>query len=196
MKGIKMHEVYVTDKAFEKNEFIQNSLTTGEYENCIFRNCNFANGDLSASKFIDCRFEGCNLSLSTLNKTALREVNFKDCKMLGLRFDNCLDFGLSFSFDGCQLNHCSFYRTKIRNTVFRNSQLRETDFTNCDLSNVIFDNCDLAGALFDHTILEKADFRTSYNYSLDPEINRIKKAKFSIAGVAGLLGKYDIDIEY
>jgi hypothetical protein len=43
--------------------------------------------------------------------------------------------------------------------------------------------------------LEKADFRTSYNYSINPEVNRIKKAKFSTAGIAGLLCKYDIEIE-
>jgi fluoroquinolone resistance protein len=44
-------------------------------------------------------------------------------------------------------------------------------------------------------LLEKADFRTAYNYSIDPEKNRIKKAKFSIFGVTGLLDKYDIEIE-
>jgi hypothetical protein len=37
--------------------------------------------------------------------------------------------------------------------------------------------------------------RTSYNYSINPEVNRIKKAKFSTTGIAGLLHKYDIEIE-
>jgi hypothetical protein len=60
----------------------------------------------------------------------------------------------------------------------------------------MFDNCNLERATFDQTILEKSDLRTSYNYSLDPEINRIKKAKFSILSIAGLLDKYDIEIEY
>ena len=115
--------------------------------------------------------------------------------MLGLRFENCNAFGLSFSFDNCQLNHSSFYKTKIKRTVFKNSQLHEVDFTACDLTNTLFDNCDLKGAIFENTNIEKADFRTSCNYSLDPEINRIKKAKFSISGVSGLLDKYDIEIE-
>jgi hypothetical protein len=44
-------------------------------------------------------------------------------------------------------------------------------------------------------VLEKTDFRTAYNYSFDPENNRIKKAKFSLAQVVGLLDKYDIHIE-
>jgi len=63
------------------------------------------------------------------------------------------------------------------------------------LTNAVFDNCNLSQAIFENTILEKTDFRTSYNYSIDPEINRIKKAMFSIAGLSGLLNKYDIDIE-
>lgn len=115
--------------------------------------------------------------------------------MLGLHFDTCSEFGLSFSFDTCQLNHSSFYKTKLKKTVFKNSQLQDTDFAETDLTSAMFDNCNLIQATFDNTILEKADFRTSYNYSLDPEINRIKKAKFSISGISGLLDKYDIDIK-
>jgi uncharacterized protein YjbI with pentapeptide repeats len=115
--------------------------------------------------------------------------------MLGLRFDTCHEFGLSVSFDGCQLNLSSFYKTKIKKTVFKNSQLEEVDFAEADLTSSVFDDCNLTQAIFDHTILEKTDFRTSFNYSIDPEINRIKKAKFSISGISGLLDKYDIDIE-
>ena len=59
----------------------------------------------------------------------------------------------------------------------------------------MFDHCDLSQAVFDRTILEKADFRTSYNYSIDPENNKIKKAKFSMTGISGLLAKYDIEVE-
>lgn len=70
----------------------------------------------------------------------LQEVHFKDCKMLGLRFDNCNSFGLSFSFDGCQLNHTSFYKTKIKSARFNNSQLQGVDFKEADLTNTVFDN--------------------------------------------------------
>jgi uncharacterized protein YjbI with pentapeptide repeats len=93
------------------------------------------------------------------------------------------------------LNHSSFYKTKIKKTLFQNSQLQETDFTECDLTNSVFDKCDLMNATFDNTILEKADLRTSYNFSIDPERNNIKKAKFTLQGVPGLLNKYDIDIQ-
>jgi fluoroquinolone resistance protein len=72
--------------------------------------------------------------------------------------------------------------------------LTEADFSESDLTAAVFDHCDLARATFDHTVLEKADFRTAVNYSIDPEKNKIKKARFSMAGIAGLLDKYDIDI--
>ena len=58
-----------------------------------------------------------------------------------------------------------------------------------------FINCDFSGAVFENTILEKADLRTAINYSIDPEINRLKKAKFSMPGLIGLLDKYDIELE-
>jgi uncharacterized protein YjbI with pentapeptide repeats len=73
--------------------------------------------------------------------------------------------------------------------------MHEVDFSESDLSNATFDNCDLLTATFDRTVLEKADFRTAYNYAIDPENNRIKKARFSTAGLAGLLFKYDLDIK-
>lgn len=190
-----MQDVYTIDKTFEKHDFVQKPLAKGEYENCIFRMCDLSGNDLSGFKFSDCEFVGSNLSLAKLNKTALQDIKFRDCKLLGLRFDLSNDFGLSFSFDNCILNHSSFYKTKLKKTSFTNSQLQETDFTECDLTNSIFDNCDLARAMFENSILEKVDLRTSYNYIIDPEINRIKKAKFSLSGIAGLLAKYEIEIE-
>lgn len=72
---------------------------------------------------------------------------------------------------------------------------QETDFSETELTLSVFDNCDLERAIFDRTNLEKADFRTSWHYSIDPTINRIRKARFSKDGIAGLLNRYDIRIE-
>lgn len=186
-----MEDNYNIDKQFERID----SLRPGEYDNCTFSHCDLSGKDLSGLIFIDCTFSHCNLSLAKLGRTAFREVVFKDCKMLGLRFDTCHEFGLSFSFEGCQLGQSSFFKTKIKKTIFKNTQMRETDFAEADLTEASFENCDLAQAIFDHTILEKADFRTAYNFTIDPEINRVKKAKFSRTGIAGLLDKYEIEID-
>ena len=114
--------------------------------------------------------------------------------MLGLQFENCNQFGLSFEFSGCTLNHSSFYQMSLRKIRFENCQLHEVDFTECDLSEGKFENCDLNRATFDRTNVEKVNFRSSYNYSIDPENNRIKKAIFSKDGITGLLDKYAIEI--
>jgi uncharacterized protein YjbI with pentapeptide repeats len=190
-----MEEVYISDQTFDKYSFAENRPEKGEYENCIFKMCDFSGYDLSGYKFSECDFIASNLSLVKLNTTALQNITFRDCKLMGLHFYTCNEFALSLSFDGCILNHSSFYRMKLRKTSFTNSQLQETDFTECDLSSSIFDRCDLTKAMFENSILEKVDFRSASNYIIDPEINRIKRAKFSLPGVTGLLSKYDIVIE-
>ena len=95
---------YHQDKTFDKLNFTANPLAKGEYENCVFKNCELSNTDLTDVKFIECRFIACNLSLAKLMRTTLRDVNFKDCKMLGMHFDKCNEFGLSVSFDTCNLS--------------------------------------------------------------------------------------------
>ena len=190
-----MSQAFIQDQNFDKLDYTQEPLAKGEYENSTFTNCNFEETNLNDIKFISCDFHDCNWSLAQLNGTVLREVKFKDCKMLGLQFETCNDFGLSFSFENCQLNHSTFFQMNIKKTIFQNCQLREIDFSESNLSNVVFDNCDLSQAIFINTVLDKADFRTAYNYSIDPESNRLKKAKFSILGISGLLDKYDLVIE-
>lgn len=190
-----MSQAFTQDQTFNKINFTEEPLLKGEYENCTFTNCNFEETNLTEFKFIDCEFRDCNLSLVLLHGTVLREVKFKDCKMLGIQFETCNDFGLYFSFENCQLNHSTFFQMNIKKTIFRNCQLREIDFSETNLTNVTFDNCDLSQSIFVHSILDKADLRTAYNYSIDPENNRLKKARFSILGISGLLDKYDIVIQ-
>lgn len=190
-----MKQTYISDQDFQNINCTDQPFERGEYENCTFRNCSFEYADLSGFSFTDCEFITCNLSMTKLVKTAFRSVYFKECKMFGLQFNECNGFGLSFTFDGCALNNAVFYTTSIKKTVFKNSKLIETDFAESDLSQSVFKNCDLSGAIFDRTNLEKADLRTSFNYSIDPSVNRLKKAKFSLSEVHGLLYKLDIEID-
>ena len=190
-----MHNHFVENKTFDKVNFKETVLLKGEYENCLFSTCDFSNTDLSNIKFMACKFDHCNLSMVLLGNTAFKEVSFTNSKMLGLRFDHCSAMAFEITIDNCILNHGSFYKMKLKNTIFKSSNLEEVDFTECDLTAAVFDDCNLLKAVFENTILEKADFTTAYNYAFDPEINRMKKAKFSISGVAGLLQKYNIEID-
>jgi len=187
-----MGTVYFEDETFEGGAV---ALPKGEYDRCVFSNCDLSGKALSGFRFVDCAFRGCNLSLAKVSNTVWRDVAFSDCKMLGLRFDQCAAFGLAVSFERCQLNYSSFQKTKIRKTVFAHSLLQEVDFTDCDMSQAVFDHCDLDRAVFHRSGAEGTDFRTAFNFVIDPEANKIRKALFSIQGLPGLLGKYDIVIE-
>lgn len=186
--------MYFEEETFEQVDFSKKRIKIGEYENCTFLDCDFSNSDISELNFIDCEFKGCNLSMVNLDNTIFNNVIFIDCKMLGLQFENCNDLLLSISFYNCTLNHSSFSGVDSKITTFENSKLHEVDFTNSDLSKSIFNNCDFQNATFVNTNLQESDFTSSYNYVIDPEINRIRKAKFDLPGVLGLLTKYDIKI--
>ncbi len=182
---------FFVEKTFER----VNAPEKGEYELCVFKSCDLSNADLSGNKFIECQFVDCNLSNALIRDVILRDVSFNGCKMLGLMFNTCNSFGFSVGFNGCILNHSSFYQKKMKGTAFKNSKLQESDFTESDLTNAVFENCDLLNAAFEKTILEKTDFRTSFNYSINPDLNKIKKARFSLSGIEGLLRHIDIEID-
>lgn len=190
-----MSNSYYEEQVYEGINFTTEGFPRGDYEICTFINCDLSNCDLSHSKFTECEFKGCNLSMVKVIKTSLNDAKFAECKLLGINFENCDTFLFSVAFDHCTLNYSSFYKRLLKKSRFTHCIMQETDFTDCDLSQSIFDQCDLAKAKFENTILEKVDFRTAYNYSIDPEMNRIKKAQFSLPGVVGLLAKYDIVIK-
>jgi len=188
-------DAFVEDQTFETIDFKAKPPAKGHYDHCTFIHCDLSSVNLSEIIFVDCLFTGCNLSMAAVSATVFRDVRFADCKMLGVRFDQASTFGLACRFEGCILDHSSFYATKMKKTAFTRCQLRQVDFTECDLSQAVFDGCDLADAMFERTVLEKADLRGAINYSIDPAVNRVKKARFSLEGVRGLLGKFDILIE-
>ncbi|HKK43661.1 MAG TPA: pentapeptide repeat-containing protein [Bacteroidales bacterium] len=190
-----MMKEFFDEEKFENLNFQTKGLSPGDYDNCSFINCDFTRTDLSVINFLECEFIQCNLSLAKLTDTIFQDVRFLSCKLTGLHFDDCNKVIFSVTFDNCSLDVCSFYKLKMKGTCFRNSKIAESDFEETDLSSAIFDTCDLTKSLFNHTNLEKTNFRTAFNYSIDPELNNIKKAMFSLHGITGLLDKYDIDIE-
>jgi uncharacterized protein YjbI with pentapeptide repeats len=127
--------------------------------------------------------------------TAFRDCQFQSSKMLGIRFEDCNPIGFFVAFDGCNLNHCSFYDMKLKKTQFIESQLEAVDFSQADLSNARFHNTTLIGALFQNTVLEQADLRTALHFQIDPTVNRLKKAKFSKEGLVGLTAGLGIIVE-
>jgi fluoroquinolone resistance protein len=190
-----MDRSYAENQEFQKINFAEDPLPFGDYENCRFGNGNFANANLSGFRFTDCSFTACNMGMAGIKDTAFRNVSFKDCKLLGLRFSDCNSLLFAVHFEDCMLSAASFYKRKMKGTVFKNCRLQDADFTDADLTQAVFQECELLRAIFENTNLEKADLYTAYDYSIDPLQNKVKRARFATAGVAGLLQKFDIIIE-
>jgi fluoroquinolone resistance protein len=165
------------------------------FDNCKFISCDFSYADLSNKTFVDCRFENCNLSLIKLVNAGLQGVVFTDCKLSGVNFSVCSNFSFSVSFDNCNLDYSIFTGKKLKATRFGNSTLNEADFAGADLTNAVFDHCNLNRSVFNRTILKGANFTTSYNIIIDPELNTMDKAKFSRDSLAGLLTKYNLVVK-
>jgi uncharacterized protein YjbI with pentapeptide repeats len=92
------------------------------------------------------------------------------------------------------LDFSKFYTLKIKGTTFVDCSIIAVDFMSTNLTEVIFDNCDLYRSEFAKANASKANFKTSYNYTIDPTKTKIKKAVFSLADVKGLLFKHDIQV--
>jgi fluoroquinolone resistance protein len=182
------------NKTFEDITYTTEVIRGKEFHDCIFKKCDLSNSEFLHCKFIDCQFEGCNLSMMKLDGTTLNNALFKHCKILGVNFSQCQDFLFTVRFENCILDYASFMSKKMLKTFFIKTSLKEVSFTRTILAGSVFDDTDLMDAVFSQTDLTGVNFTNAYNYIFDPELNIMKKAVFSIAGVPGLLTKYGIKI--
>jgi fluoroquinolone resistance protein len=189
-----MASIIQEDKTFTKLNAADNALGSDTFENCRFLNCDLSAANLAGKVFIDCRFEDCNLSLADVANAGFQNISFKHSKLSGVNFAKSRDFLFETHFENCILDNAIFFRKKNKKANFKDCSMVETDLTEADFTDAKFDNCNLNRAFFDRTILKNADLTTSYNFVINPDNNDIKKAKFSVQGLPGLLSKYDIQI--
>jgi uncharacterized protein YjbI with pentapeptide repeats len=115
--------------------------------------------------------------------------------MIGFPFFECNSFLLQLSFNTCNLRLVSFYLLNLKQTNFKNCNLQSVDFTQSNLTEADFNSSDLSKAIFEQSTLEKANFISARNYTIHPEKNRLKGAKFNKDGLYGLLSMYSIIIK-
>lgn len=186
----------IADQKIKRADAVYFSSGETEFEGCVFTDCNFGGADLSNIQFAECIFEGCDLSSAQTGHTGFKNCGFRNSKLLGIAFDACNPFLLSFSFSGCNLSYAVFMGLKIPDTAFVSCQLTEVDFTNCVLKGARFEHSDLTAAVFDNSDLQKADFRTAQNFAIHPASNKLRGALFSPDNLTGLLTQYDLTIRY
>lgn len=183
---------YILDAEYNRVTYDREGVNFREFEDCTFNACNFSDCVFLDVTFINCTFNDCIFSGAGINYVAFRTVYFNRCHIVDVNFAMCDKLIFEIHFSDCVLDFSKFYTLKIKGTTFTNCSVIAADFMNADLTGVLFDNCDLYRAVFIKSILEKADFTTSFNYAFDPEKNKIKKAMFSLKHVKGLLAKHEI----
>jgi uncharacterized protein YjbI with pentapeptide repeats len=189
-----------TDIIFEDREWQDIHWQTeapprGAYDQCRFVHCNLSNAVLTDYHFTDCLFADCDFSNADLRGVVFNDALFQECKLTGLHFGDCHKIPFGVRFKGCILTLASFEKMMLRKTIFEDCRLTETDFSGADLRESVFTGSHLDRAIFNGCNLEKADFRNVYQCTIDPALNRMRKARFSLEGLPGLLAAYGLDIE-
>lgn len=186
---------YIADQKIEDVYFLEADIKYKEYENCTFQHCDFTACTFQSVYFIDCTFFDCNFKDTKINYVSLRGVQFTRCDFTAVNFAMTDQVIFEFHFKDCLLDYAKFYALKLKKMQFINCSMIAVDFMGSDLTDALFDNCNLRRAVFIDTTAHKTDFYTSYDYTIDPEKNKLKKAIFSTEGLKGLLEKYDIIVK-
>ena len=186
---------YFDNETFNKVSFTSEQLSKTDFDSCTFKSCDFSDLYINSSEFLECEFIDCNFSNTRLKGSSFKVVHFYNSKLLGVKFHELDPFLLKINFTDCQLDYTSFYQLKMQSFQFVNCSIKEVDFTEVDLQFSHFDNCDLMGTIFEQTDLRSVNFKTSRNFSIDLETNKIEKAVFSKDNVVNLLEKYRIRVE-
>lgn len=182
------------DQVFRSENFSKRSLEDRAFNFCAFSGCDFSESLLRNTQFCACTFEDCNFSLSRLEGCRFQNVRFIDCKIVGAEFFKCEKTFFSPIFKKCILHYCNFSDLNMKKTSFSGSKLKECHFTNTNLNGADFGEVDLSGTIFHHCDLSGSDFSTAMRYDIDPQTNKIKKAKFSFPEAMGLLRGFDVTI--
>lgn len=183
------------DQKFEGINVEEGPFASGLYEQCQFVSCQFNKSDFTDMRFIDCVFRDCDLSMIQVNEAHFQKIKFENCKMIGIHFDEVNPFQFACAFHACLLSLSTMVAMDLRKCTFVQSELIECDFSEADLRGIKFEECNLDRAKFDQTNLEGTDFTQAAHFQIYPESNRIKQARFSRNGLAGLLSSYDIIVE-
>ena len=188
-----MSKIKKNKEALVNIDFSGDTKPLEEFEHCEFISCRF--GDLSHLNFRDCTFKNCNLSNLQTMQSIFQNCEFNACKVLGINFSQAKDFAFEVQFENCDLDSASFDKKKLNKSSFKNSKLHGVNFTQADLSKCTFLNCDFYEALFAGTDLSGTDLSACINFIIDPELNKIKRARFSLQSLPGLLQRYEISVE-
>lgn len=177
---------------YKNTAYTQDTLD-GEYADCVFESCNFYQLHFGKVALSNCVFRNCNFSLAVFAGKACHDVKFEGCKMTGCDFTNTNSFS-HYRFEECLLDYSIFRNVRMQKTPFVKCNLIEADFAEAQLKGSCFTYCDLERAFFSNTDLTEVDFSTAMNVTINPQFNKMRKAKFSRTNLEGLVAHLGLQL--
>ena len=170
-----------------------------EFDRCTFTKCDFREAKFADCRLRECHFVDCELNAVRLPACSLSEVEFVDCRLIGVNWTETAwakgRFLVPVSFVRCVINHSLFIALDMHECEIKVCTAREADFSDADLSRANCAATDFHEARFWHTDLTDADFRGATNYTIDANINTLKRTKFSLPEAMALLYSLDIVLD-
>jgi len=194
---VEFTESFYCDEEFKNIKYREKMLHDIEFYNCTFLLCDF-----TKSKFFNCEFEKCSfissdLSLIIPNGSKFVDVSFNKSKVIGIDWTliKALSAPSKFNFYECKIDSSSFQGLNLQGIKFIDCMAHDVDFYETDLSKSEFTSTDLLKSRFVNTNLNFADLSKASNYSIDPNLNKLKRTIFSYPEVTILLNYLDIVIK-
>lgn len=186
------------EEAFELIELKEKTIESKRFEACTFKKCQFTEAEFRQCEFVDCEFIHCNLSMAKFINTGFNEAVFENCKLIGIDWTKVkwpfVKLACPVKFYQCDLSFSNFFEINLVDAVFEECKVHEVDFRGAELNGASLCYNDFYKSIFQHCNLSKSDFTGSTNYLINPEENKITKAKFSFPEVMDLLRHLDITI--
>jgi len=180
-----------TDQSFKRINYRNKTINRKTFQNCIFTNCAFQEATFLNCKFRDCSFSDCDLRLMHVAGSSFRESIFKHSTVTGVNWveGSWSKSGLleSIGFIDSEVSYSSFFGLELAKLVITKCVAKNADFAEANLTQADFTETDFAESRFLHTNLTEANFTHARNYAIDPGLNKLKDAKFSLPEAINLL---------
>lgn len=185
------------DKRLEGMRY-DSDIKSQTYSECVFDNCQFTDMALMDVVFSNCLFDNCAFRNVDMAGLRMQNTTLRGSACIGVDWSEVRRTGRLFplfrEIRGCTLKFNSFFKMKIPKMSIADSSFLDCAFMECDLSASVFRNVDFRETTFQDCDLSKADFSEARNYRINTTSNRVRKAKFSLPEVVGLLDNLDIMI--
>lgn len=178
LKGTYVEYIEFHNCQFKQCKFLEVTFKKVKFIDCEFESC-----DLSLSKFPGCSFSEVSFKNSNLAGINWTEVSWPLVKLVSPLY-----------FYSSNISHSSFFGLELTGLIVEDCKAHDVDFRESVLNHASFIRTDLQNSLFMHTNLKYADFTNAMNYNIDIRENTITQASFSFPDVVVLLNHLNIKI--